>query len=830
MEGHLDVAELPLPPGPPPQRPAWEKAMEELAKVNPRATVAPRGVLGATTPFPLATMDGYGATSTPDWGSSDFRAWAPQQQVGSRQPRAFPAEMGGPGAAFPPMYGSPVGMQAPSWGWGVGPRQRPSRNNFNGGQHRGGPTVSNRTASGVARTDMVSSLGIANQMKNSTEAMGKANINGGLGPNPQSALTLHQQSPQSYRNAQSSIGGADVQACNSLKMPSINGGVINQTGSASLVNDPQQANSNKASTTYLSEWPIALQDYTRRCFAKCKTEFDKQQVEIIIRGKVTVATDNGRLWAWDWANEPLPKVYSETLEENRRLEEERAKARANAERQRQDQLKQTKAERARAKAEADRQRQEQLKQQKAEAERLRLLKRAIKEGSPHSRVQRHKEKRSQSDSIDGHEAMTSENDDDDYGKDSLVQKSRRSSEVVVRSSDNADRQHRLAAAVSKLSGDDLRLVVGSLGSAGLGGKLNRSEGMSFGRSLGNRVSSSSDWSKSVNSSNSNNNGSNRKHQNDKVKKRFGGDDLKTSPSQLQKRARRFANADTVSQGSTPGGKPIRKTDMTMNATLSDSYNGYEDWTGAPIEGTCQDIEKAYFRLTSAPDPSSVRPVHVLRKSLDHIKKQWVAKQDYHYACDQLKSVRQDLTIQCVRSLFSIDVYETHARIALEKGDHEEFNQCQTQLAALYAEFPDACHRLEFTGYKLLYQVFTRNVLDMNKTLTSLSAEERSDPVVAHAVKVISAANTDNYSRFFRLYRDAPRMGAYIMEWSVGRLRILAYRAILKTFRPGVPLSYVEKNLLFPGRLELKAFLVEQNAVLTADKQNVDCKESLARLS
>lgn len=70
---------------------------------------------------------------------------------------------------------------------------------------------------------------------------------------------------------------------------------------------------------------------------------------------------------------------------------------------------------------------------------------------------------------------------------------------------------------------------------------------------------------------------------------------------------------------------------------------------------------------------------------------------------------------------------------------------------------------------------------MNKTLASLSAEERSHPVVAHAVKVISAVNTDNYSRFFRLYQDAPRMGAYIMEWSVGRMRILAYKAILKTY-------------------------------------------------
>lgn len=253
----------------------------------------------------------------------------------------------------------------------------------------------------------------------------------------------------------------------------------------------------------------------------------------------------------------------------------------------------------------------------------------------------------------------------------------------------------------------------------------------------------------------------QKKQNEKTQQKALAFDSSRSVTDLEKRRQRF--------GLEPDGDDSPVHGMSRSVSPPAAMQG-------PVIGTCQDLEKRYFRLTSAPKPETVRPQPILEKALDFLKKKWKTDYNYSYICDQFKSMRQDLTVQHIKNSFTVNVYETHAHIALQKQDLGEYNQCQTQLRALYKQRLGG-RPAEFLAYRILYFIYTGNRTDMNDLLARVIPADRQVAAVKHALDVRSALALGNYHRFFRLYLEAPNMGPYLMDIFVARER-LAYLATM----------------------------------------------------
>jgi len=242
----------------------------------------------------------------------------------------------------------------------------------------------------------------------------------------------------------------------------------------------------------------------------------------------------------------------------------------------------------------------------------------------------------------------------------------------------------------------------------------------------------------------------------------------------------------------------------------------EEKTAAPVVGTSTALEKDYLRLTSAPDPSTVRPLPVLQRALEHLKTKWLETANYDFAREQLKSIRQDLTVQHLKSDFVVTVYETHGRIALEAGDLDEFGQCQSQLKVLYDQ-GYAGHDVEFAAYHVLYSCIRTS--KMHKTdvnvlafLQELSKEKREEACVQHACEVRKAILTNDYRAFFQLYRRAPNMSSYLMDFYVDKMRKAALNIICTAYRPSVSVAYLTDLLVFESPSQCVKYLQAEGTI------------------
>jgi hypothetical protein len=328
-----------------------------------------------------------------------------------------------------------------------------------------------------------------------------------------------------------------------------------------------------------------------------------------------------------------------------------------------------------------------------------------------------------------------------------------------------------------------------------------------------------------------------------------------SDSVLSSRANRFAGKGGLQDNVTILKKSSGEWDRYMGKSAIGGTKeklDEKDYENMTIRGTCQTLEKDYLRLTAPPRAELVRPLPILQQHLHNLKIERANQnRDYSWYCSQLKAIRQDCTVQRIQNAFTVDVYETHARIALEEKDLNEYNQCQTQLKELYLSF---CHgkenaekevalrnQNEFIAYRLLYYVVLAteshkygSSSDIFKIMLSLTHHQLNDRIIKHALAVREACCTDilNYYSFFRLWKESSNIGAshmkYLMDRIASPVRYDALHRICKAYRPTlVPIEFLIRSLGFEDDSESGlAWLQSCGCVLTEDNLQLNTKDTI----
>jgi hypothetical protein len=225
-----------------------------------------------------------------------------------------------------------------------------------------------------------------------------------------------------------------------------------------------------------------------------------------------------------------------------------------------------------------------------------------------------------------------------------------------------------------------------------------------------------------------------------------------------------------------------------------------------VHGQSMALEKSYLRLTALPRADEVRPLPVLAESFRLVQRRWEEERDYPYACEQLKSIRQDLTVQHLasdgpRARFALAVYEYHARLALLAGDSGEFGQCQAQLVPLHAA--GLCtHAAEFGAYRLLHCMAVRGssvAEELRSVIGGLRSEDQCAPPVLQALRMVVYMERGEFGQFFaECAAGVHNLGAALLRPVLQQLRDRALRVVCAAFLPSLPLSRAAVLLGFGG--------------------------------
>jgi stalled ribosome alternative rescue factor ArfA len=245
-----------------------------------------------------------------------------------------------------------------------------------------------------------------------------------------------------------------------------------------------------------------------------------------------------------------------------------------------------------------------------------------------------------------------------------------------------------------------------------------------------------------------------------------------------------------------------------------------------VIGTNTNLEKPYLRLTTEPDPATIRPEPVLKKTLKMLTDKWKeGKAEYNYIADQFRSMRQDMSVQHIKNSFTVKAYECNARISMECHDVTYFNLCQSKLHELYKHGIESKNITEFLSYRFIYLVFGNQKGQLNRLLQELTTEQLDSENMRFAMALRDAYEMGNVKKLFQLYKSGITMTQYLIDLFVSKLRIWGLQIICKSHGEKLSISYLTEILAFHDETQFLKFIEESEGILSEDKKHLLLKES-----
>eukprot|EP01124_Arcella_intermedia_P023189 TRINITY_DN3631_c0_g1_i10.p2 TRINITY_DN3631_c0_g1~~TRINITY_DN3631_c0_g1_i10.p2 ORF type:complete len:182 (+),score=54.10 TRINITY_DN3631_c0_g1_i10:1543-2088(+) len=166
-------------------------------------------------------------------------------------------------------------------------------------------------------------------------------------------------------------------------------------------------------------------------------------------------------------------------------------------------------------------------------------------------------------------------------------------------------------------------------------------------------------------------------------------------------------------------------------------------------------------------------------------------------------------VQDIKNEFVVEVYETHASIAVEMGDWTTFSQCITVLFAFY-EAGILGNKLEFVSYSLLFYLSKNDYYAITLALMKLPLQDIKSRPVSFSLEIIKIVQTGLYSKFFLLYKKHPHSPTTLklLDLIKHQIRKSYLELLQETKAEKIALKKLSTLLAFQDISECKQYLIE----------------------